>query len=94
MKTALSLKKSVPLKMGNISGAISIPAKLAKAAKRFKLTERETQVAAELSAALPVLAIAERLGISAHTVDFHRRAIYRKTNSRCLCEFFLAAYLR
>lgn len=76
-----------------MSGEISIPAKVARAARRFDLTERETEVAALLSKAANVATIADTLQISTHTVNFHQRGIYKKFSAHCVAEFFLRAYL-
>jgi len=68
--------------------------KLKLAAKKYRLTERETEIAAQLSAAKNIRQIAAHFDISTHTVDFHVRGIYRKFSAHCLADFFLLAYLR
>lgn len=62
-------------------------------AEKFRLTERERQVVGELARARNHKQIADKLGISFHTVMFHKRAIYRKFNVHFAAEFFLKIYL-
>jgi DNA-binding CsgD family transcriptional regulator len=50
---------------------ISIPARFAEAATRFKLTQREQQVIVLIAAGDPWKLVAARLGVSTRTVKFH-----------------------
>ena len=72
---------------------IAVPVALARASRRFDLTERETEVAGLWIRANTVSGAADALKISVHTVIFHIRNIYRKFNVHCQAEFFLRVYL-
>lgn len=62
------------------------PSGLKKAAPGDPLTERELEIAALIAEGLSNKLIANRLGISAHTVKFHVINVCRKygTNSRVI----------
>jgi DNA-binding CsgD family transcriptional regulator len=64
--------------MENISTATLIPAKLAKAAKPFKLSPRQLEVVALKMRGEPQKGIAEIMGITTDGVQFHMRRIFSK----------------
>jgi DNA-binding NarL/FixJ family response regulator len=64
--------------------------RLTEAARRFKLTVRETEVLKLLGAGHAWKNAADALGISARTVEFHARNIQRKT----LCPSCFAAAVK
>lgn len=56
----------------------------------FTLSEREKEIVASLAEGLSSKLIADRLGLSKHTVDTHRRNLIRKAGAKNTLE--LAAY--
>lgn len=65
----------------SISGAISIPEKLRKAAKRSKLTPREVQVLALVLTGHTWKLAAVTLKISESTIRFHVCNVFKKTGA-------------
>lgn len=74
-----------------MSGAILIPAKLVKVAKPFKLTRREMEILTQSLAGDCVKTIADKMGISARAVVYHRQHCQKKIGSPTLaaCAFAL-----
>ncbi|MFO1487968.1 MAG: LuxR C-terminal-related transcriptional regulator [Verrucomicrobiota bacterium] len=62
----------------NMSGEISIPAKLAKAGKRFKLTPRQLTVLTLVFRGEPQKAIADAMSITERGVRFHVARIFQR----------------
>lgn len=56
------------------------------------ITPRELEVLELLSRGLSSRAIAERLFISVHTVEYHRRQMLKKTDSKNIAELVGNAY--
>ncbi len=67
-----------PKTPGATCAACEIPARLAKAARRFKLTRRELQVLTLSARGDTLKIISEKLQIAGRTVDFHRQHICGK----------------
>jgi DNA-binding CsgD family transcriptional regulator len=61
---------------------MKIPPRLKKAAKKFRLTPRETEIIAAALGDSPRKTIADELGISIKTVDFHFKNIFKKISTR------------
>lgn len=59
---------------------------------RPNITEREREVLDLLSRGLSSKEIAEQLFISPHTVEYHRRQMLRKTESKNIAELIGNAY--
>lgn len=59
-------------------------------ADNFNLSQREKEIIGRLAEGLSSKQIADRLGLSKHTVDTHRRNLIRKTGAKNTLE--LAAY--
>lgn len=64
-----------------MSGETLIPAKLARAAKRFKLSPREIETLMAVCSGQPCKAAAGKLSIHVSTVKFHLRNVRRKTGA-------------
>ena len=62
------------------------------AEKSEHITSREMEVLDLLSRGLSSMEIAEKLFISPHTVDFHRRQLLKKTSSKNVAELIGNAY--
>ncbi len=62
------------------------------AEKSEHITSREMEVLDLLSRGLSSMEIAEKLFISPHTVDFHRRQLLKKTSSKNIAELIGNAY--
>lgn len=62
------------------------------AEKSEHITSREMEVLDLLSRGLSSMEIADRLFISPHTVDFHRRQLLKKTSSKNIAELIGNAY--
>lgn len=63
-----------------------------KDAKREDITTRELEVLDLLSRGFSSKDIAEKLFISPHTVDYHRRLLLKKTESKNIAELIGNAY--
>ncbi len=63
------------------------------AAKKFNFTGREIEVCELLSCAKNPKEIAAELGISFHTLQFHRANLYRKLRVHSRDSFFFRLYL-
>lgn len=59
---------------------------------RQSITARELEVLALLSRGLNSKEIAEKLFVSPHTVEYHRRQMLKKTQSRNIAELIGNAY--
>lgn len=62
------------------------------AEKSENITSREMEVLDLLSRGMSSNEIAEKLFISPHTVDFHRRQLLKKTSSKNIAELIGNAY--
>ncbi len=62
------------------------------AEKSEHITSREMEVLDLLSRGLSSMEIADKLFISPHTVDFHRRQLLKKTSSKNIAELIGNAY--
>lgn len=60
--------------------------------KSEHITSREMEVLDLLSRGLSSMEIADKLFISPHTVDFHRRQLLKKTSSKNIAELIGNAY--
>ncbi len=60
--------------------------------RKKKLTERERQVLAMLSRGCTSNEISTQLFISSNTVEYHRKQLLRKTNSRNVADLIGNAY--
>ncbi|MGY0196284.1 response regulator [Leptothrix sp. BB-4] len=63
-------------------GLPEVPVDRSEARSRFGLQPREMEVLSLLGAGLPLMLIADRMGISHHTVNQHLRGVYRKLSVR------------
>jgi DNA-binding CsgD family transcriptional regulator len=71
-----------------------IPERLAKAAKRFNLTARESQTLALLALGHPWKAVACEMDVTIHTVRFHAHNILVKVQGSNLFACFAKLFLQ
>ena len=59
---------------------------------RNSITPREREILSLLSLGLNSKEISEKLFLSPHTVDYHRRQLLKKTNSKNIAQLIGTAY--
>jgi DNA-binding CsgD family transcriptional regulator len=71
---------------------MTISPKLKRAAKKFRFTPRETEIIAAAISDSPRKEIAQKMGVSVPTVDFHFRNIFKKVSAHSRAGAVAATY--
>jgi DNA-binding CsgD family transcriptional regulator len=76
--------KCETFKTGSLSGVVSTPERLARAAKSFNLSTRQLQILTCAALGFPRKQTADLLGLSVSGVDYHLDRLFTRLRCRCV----------